>query len=163
MKKRNVLALIGALGTVAAGGYYCNKYRKKYDRCGELMRKLEKYYHTLNRWLAKRQEGICLDSYFKENGYESIAIYGYKELGERLYDELKATDVKVEYIIDKAADNIYAGVDAYTPDDVLPDVDAVVVTASYYFDEIEEMLRDKLACPIFSIDDVVNQFNYRGL
>lgn len=156
MKKGKVLALTVMVAAVAATGVsYYNKYRKKYTKHEELMRKLEKYYHVLNRWLAKHQEGATLASYFMENGYKSIAIYGYKELGERLYDELKASGVKVEYIIDRDADNIYAGIDAYTPEDVLPDVDVVVVTASYYFNDIEEMLNDKLNCPIIAIDDVV--------
>ena len=78
-----------------------------------------------------------------------------KELGERLYDELKDSDIKVLYAIDKNADAIYAEVDVLTPDDDLPEVDLIVVTPVHYFDEIEEMLADKVDCPVISIEDVV--------
>ena len=38
-------------------------------------------------------------------------------------------------IIDRAADNICSEVDICTPDDILQEVDAVVVTAPYYMEE----------------------------
>lgn len=41
------------------------------------------------------------------------------------------------------------------PDDTLPDVDAIIVTAFFFFDEIEQELEDKIDCPIISIEDVV--------
>ena len=155
MKKGKITLVTGALGTVAAGLAAGRKLKKEYDGRVELTQKLGSYYHILNQWLMIYQNGDSLVSYFVDNKYKSIAIYGYKELGERLYDELKDSDVEVKYIIDRTADNIYAEVDAYTPDDVLMEVDAVIVTASYYFEEIEKMLGDKLDCPIVSIGDVV--------
>ena len=45
--------------------------------------------------------------------------------------------------------------DVLTPDDDLPEVDLIVVTPVHYFDEIEEMLADKVDCPVISIEDVV--------
>ena len=78
-----------------------------------------------------------------------------KELGERLYDELRDSEVEVKYIIDKNADAIYADIDVLTPEDELEEVDAIVVTAIHYFDEIEEMLEQKVDCPILSLEDIV--------
>ena len=108
-----------------------------------------------SKWLTLKQQGKSLVQYFERNQYKTVAIYGMKELGERLYDELKDSDIKVLYAIDKNADAIYAEVDVLTPDDDLPEVDLIVVTPVHYFDEIEEMLADKVDCPVISIEDVV--------
>ena len=87
--------------------------------------------------------------------FRSVAIYGMKELGERLYDELENSGIEVCYIIDKNADSIYADVDVITPDDDLKPVDVIVVTAIYYFDEIEEMLSEKVDYPVISLEDIL--------
>ena len=78
-----------------------------------------------------------------------------KELGERLYDELKGSGVLVSYSIDKNADEVYAEVDVVKPDEDFESVDAIVVTAVYYFDVIEEMLSKKVDYPIISLEDIV--------
>ena len=110
---------------------------------------------AFDQWLRIHQEGKTLVEYFRQNQYQTVAIYGMKELGERLYDELKGTDVTVRYIIDQNADMIYADVDVVTPEDVLEPVDVIVVTAIYYFDEIEENLSGKIQCPIVSLEDIL--------
>ena len=94
-------------------------------------------------------------AYFEKNNYKTVAIYGMKELGERLYDELKDSDVAVKYFIDKNAGELYADVDILTPDDELEPVDAIVVTATYYFDDIEETLGEKVEYPIVSLEDII--------
>ena len=87
---------------------------------------------AFDQWLRIRQEGKTLVDFFEKNDYKTVAIYGMKELGERLYDELENSGITVKYIIDKNADTIYADVDVLTPDDELEPVDVVVVTAIYY-------------------------------
>lgn len=93
--------------------------------------------------------------FFTQNSYKTVAIYGMKELGERLYDELKDSEIEVKYVIDKNADTIYADVDVIEPEDTLEDVDVIVVTAIHYFDEIEEALGAKVDYPVISLEDVV--------
>ena len=61
----------------------------------------------------------------------------------------------VKYVIDKNAETIYADVDIVRPEDTLEAVDAIVVTATYYFDEIEEALCEKVDCPVISLEDVL--------
>lgn len=93
--------------------------------------------------------------FFEDNGYKSIAIYGMSYLGERLMDELKDSGIEVRYAIDRNAENIYAGVEVKKPEDDLEEVDAVIVTAVFFFDEIEEQLEKILDCPIISLEDIV--------
>ena len=42
-----------------------------------------------------------------------------------------------------------------TMEDELPTVDAVVVTAVFYFDQIASELQEKVECPIVSVEDVL--------
>ena len=42
-----------------------------------------------------------------------------------------------------------------TPDDELEPVDVIVVTAIYYFDEIEDMLSEKVDYPVISLEDIL--------
>ena len=76
-------------------------------------------------------------------------------VGERLYDELKNSDINVKYAIDKDAINIYSEINVYTLKDQLDDVDVVIVTPIFYFDNIRNELRNKFNCPIISIEDVL--------
>ena len=75
--------------------------------------------------------------------------------GETLINELKSTGITVAYGIDKKADFIYADVDVVSMEDSMEDVDAVVVTAITFFDDIEEKLSKKLDCPIVSLEDIL--------
>ena len=75
--------------------------------------------------------------------------------GETLVDELKETEVQIAYAIDKNANSIYSDINVITMDDNLEDVDAIVVTAITFFDEIEEQLQSKVSCPIISLEDIL--------
>lgn len=109
----------------------------------------------MNQWVKVKQKGKKLSTYFEQNGYKRIAIYGMSYAGETLMEELRDTDVQVVYGIDKKADSIYADVDIVTMDDTLEEVDAVVVTAITFYDEIEDKLSDKIDCPIISLEDIL--------
>ena len=76
-------------------------------------------------------------------------------VGETLVDELKNSNITVLYGIDQKADSIYADVDIVFIEDELQEVDAIVVTAITFFDEIEEKLSRKVDCPIISLDDIL--------
>lgn len=154
-KKGKILALFGILGAAVSETIMYIKLKKRWNETKKYNKKILMYYHILNKWLELHQKGKTLIPYFLKNQIKFIAIYGYKELGERLYDELKHSEIEVKYIIDNAADNIYADVDICTPERELQEVDAVIVTAPFYFDEIELIMKEKLDCPIISIDDVI--------
>ncbi|MCI9025167.1 MAG: hypothetical protein HFG92_12120 [Dorea sp.] len=112
---------------------------------------------VMNQWIINKQEGKSLVTFFEENGYKTIAIYGMSYLGERLEDELRGSGIKVAYAIDKNAENIYADVEVRDPKDAMDDVDAVIVTSVFFFDEIEEQLENVFDCPIISLEDIVQE------
>lgn len=140
-----------AAGGIAAG----TTSAKKIKEMAEVHAKVHELYMAFDQWLQIRQQGKTLAEYFTQNGYKTVAVYGMRELGERLCDELKETGVTVSYAIDKNAAAIYADVDVVTPDEELAPVDVIVVTAITYFDEIEEMLCGKVDCPIISLEDIL--------
>ena len=112
----------------------------------------------MNQWVWVKQEGKNLASYFEANGYKKIAVYGMSYAGETLLNELKGTAVEVAYGIDQNADGTNVNVSILTmKGDLLP-VDAVVVTAITFFDEIEEDLQRKVDCPILSLEDILDEY-----
>lgn len=154
--KAVISTLLGAMMGAAAGGAAVKTSTKKsIEEKRETLNKVHVLYRAFDRWLQMRQEGKTLVEYFEKHNYKKVAIYGMKELGERLLDELKDSDITVCYAIDKNADHIYTDVDILTPDDKLEPVDAIVVTAIYYFDEISEDLSEKMDCPIVSLEDIL--------
>ena len=75
--------------------------------------------------------------------------------GETLVDELRGTGVEVACGIDNNAASMYADVKILEVNDFDENVDAVVVTAITFFDEIEDQLSKRLDCPIISLEDVL--------
>lgn len=151
-----VSTLMGALaGAAAAVVGTSKKMGEKVNRENQMSEKHLALFLMMNQWVKVKQEGKGLASYFEKNGYKKIAVYGMSYAGETLIDELKNTDIQVAYGIDKNADMIYAEVDIVRLEDHFDEVDAVVVTAVTYFDEIEEKLADKVSCPIISLEDIL--------
>lgn len=110
---------------------------------------------VFNRWMRNKQEKKEIVKYLEQRGYQSIAIYGMSFLGERLLDEMKGSGIIVKYAIDRNAENIRSKVKVNNLADELPEVDAIIVTAVYFFEEIKETISQKVNCPIISLEDIV--------
>ncbi len=111
----------------------------------------------LNDWIILYQSGKHLNVYFNHYKYNVIAIYGMGMIGERLFDELQPySSILIQYCIDRSGERkLYKGVSILNPEDQLEPVDAVVVTAITYFDEIFSYLKSKIECPIISLEDII--------
>lgn len=155
MKKNTVLVFSVLTGAVAAAGVVGRLLGEKLKKAQRMSDKHLALFLMMNQWVRVKLEGKNLYSYFEKNGYKRIAVYGMSYAGETLVDELKKMGIEVVYGIDQKAGSIYAGVEIVTLDSVLAPVDALVVTAITFFDEIEEVLRDKVCCPIISLEDIL--------
>lgn len=142
--------VVGAVaGFVVASNLNGKQIPQKYD-------KFKGYYNLLNQWLLLKQEGKSLEEYFVENGYKTVAIYGMGEMGNRLYDELKSSqEIEMRYAIDKNAAGAYSELQVLELEDDLPQVDVIVVTATFAYEEIEKKLNERIDYPIVSLEDVV--------
>lgn len=155
--------VIGFIGGLLIGAVITYKIVKKSMR--EQLYKTQKLadkhlaiMNLLSMWLQNKENGLKIEDYLKERKIKKIAIYGMSFVGERLYDELEHSDIEVVYCIDKNANNIYKDIDVLSPDSELEkkeSVDAIIVTAFMFFDEIEANLKEKVNIPILSIDDIV--------
>lgn len=112
-------------------------------------------YLLMNQWTKIKQEDKRISNYLLEKGYEKIAIYGMNYVGETLYRELNGTPIDVKYAIDKDYDKIFSDIEVLSPDDNLPEVDAMIVTPITCYEEIRDMLSDKVQCQILSIEDLL--------
>lgn len=155
IRKTSFLMLTGIAGSVSGLLFSIFLCKKKYNQLEEKKKKMTEFYHVLTKWLSIRQNNKSLTEYFEKYNYKTIAIYGMKELGKRLYEELKETNINVRYAIDKNASQITADINVLTPDEPLDTVDVVVVTAIHYFDDIEMEMSEILECPIISIEDII--------
>lgn len=155
MKKGTIAALF-AVGGAALGAVGVGKtLKEKVDYKSKMSEKHLALYLMMNQWVKVKQENKSIAGYLEAEGYKSIAIYGMNYVGETLMDELLNSSVEVKYGIDKNADTIYADVDILRPEDELPEVDAIIVTAITFFDEIEDDLSRKVDCPIISMEDIL--------
>lgn len=112
-------------------------------------------FRMMNQWVKVKQEGKNLASSFEQKGYKKIAIYGLSYAGETLIRELQGTNVQIAYGIDRNADSICVDIDVVTMEEKLSEVDAVVVTAISYFQEIKNKLIEKIKCPVISLEDIL--------
>ncbi len=117
------------------------------------LERFSKLFTLMDDWMAKKQQGKSIAKFLRNKGYQSIAIYGMSNVGARLAKDLKEDNMIVSYGIDRR--DLSADIPMRKLEDDLPGVDAVIVTAMIAFDGIEEKLKKKMACPIYSIEDVV--------
>lgn len=157
MKKRISLLIIAFMGTGIAiiEHIILRSKKKEILECKEMSDKHLTLMLLMNQWLKIKQDGRKIEDYFYENEIKTIAIYGMSYAGERLYEELKNTDIEIRYAIDRNCEGIYTDVDVLSMDEEFPEVDAIVVTSVFYFKEIKDMLQEKTDCRIVSLEDVI--------
>ena len=135
-----------------ATNYQLQQMEKNYQK------QLEFYYILVN-WIKSIQNGQSIGNYLNEKGLRKLAIYGYAELGQILDKELEsAEELDVLYIMDKSKAKEGSGRILFPQRD-LPFVDAVIVTAITYFDDIEKELTDLGYTQIFSLRDIVDEIS----
>ena len=121
---------------------------KQQQKCSRLLK-------LMCRWTTNVQKGMRPVDYLTRRKWYSVAVYGAGDVGKCLLDELADTDVKVRYIVDRRKPEL--GLPVYAPEDDLPSVDCMIVTAIMEYGEISWNLKDKLRCHVISIEDIIYQ------
>ena len=75
------------------------------------------------------------------------------DAGCKLYEELKNSNIVVKYVIDKRM--IETDIEVVTIDDDFKEVDIIIVTAIYEYNEIVKELKKKTKSPVISLEQVV--------
>jgi len=133
----------------------CKPIIERQRKTKELADKHLALYMLMNEWVKVKQENKSIADYFESCGYKRIAIYGMNYVGETLLSELRYTNVQVVIGIDNNASDLYTDINVVTPDKFAEEVDAIIVTPVFYYDEIVEALEKKTSCPIISIKNVI--------
>lgn len=110
-------------------------------------------YNIATRLLSEIQNGDKIGERIKQNNFLNVAVYGMGPIGRFLVKELLKDKIHVSYAIDQNAELIYADIPVYNIEDVLTQVDAVIVTVTYYYDHIKNILENRVQCPIVSVED----------
>lgn len=159
MKKiiKTLLTMITGLlaGTVLGAIGVGKSIGKELENTSTMSEKHLALFLLMNQWVKAKQKGKNVADYLKEKGYKRIAIYGMSYAGETLLSELENTNVEVAYGIDRSMSGIGVDLKVVSPDDTLDEVDAIVVTAITFFEEIKEGLEIKVKCPIISLEDIL--------
>lgn len=159
-------AIVFGIWFISAGIFWKKDSKKRDNKENETQESLAKmtlYYQILAMWLEMSQKGKSGVTYLQKKGFKRIAIYGMKELGERLYEEVKNTEIQVVCVIDKNPDQVLGDFVVISPEDEIPIVDAVIVTADYYYWEIKKQLEKKVSCPVYSLNGVLGNSFARNL
>ncbi len=129
--------------------------QKQIDEIQKVSDKNKQLFLLMNQWIKNKQEDKDISDYLKIHNYYNIAVYGLSYVGMTLVDELKGTAISVKYGIDRRAENIKADIKVFGVDENLPEVDAVIVTTVTDFEDISNMLKRKISCPIILLRDIL--------
>lgn len=122
------------------------------------LQKYMQFYRIMIRWLSAKQEGHEIASYLKSRGIKKVAIYGYSDMGKLLYKELLQSSIAVTSILDKRDIQCSSSnLQIQLPSKGDTKVDAVLVTAVYYYDEIKLELMRLGYQNILSLQEIVEQ------
>lgn len=133
---------------------HCGKtYQRQLKSYGE---KWFEYFQLLNRWMAVKSERKQIADFFHREGIHTIAVYGVGDFANRLSEELRNTNIRILYGIDRDVSCTNSKIETlYSLDDGWPEVDAIVITPFLWADDIEKDIRQKCSCRLISLDTII--------
>jgi len=155
MKKKYYLITVGTISLVSGGIYV---YKRWFDKKWEENRrwtKQRRMFKLANKWIERLGNHCVVANYFDKKGYKTVAVYGLSTFGKHLIQQLGESNIEVIYGIDRRQGMVDADMRVYLPEDNLPEVDVVVITAIYDYDEIKEELKHRIKCPIVSLEEII--------
>lgn len=136
-------------------GQVSDQMPEQLEKLGRYRDKILHYLHLMDYWMTLQESGVSLAEKLLDFGYGLVAIYGYGIPGKHLYNQLQSNGVKVSYIIDRQKDKLHAEVPIYLPDEDLPEVEAVIVAATYYYTEVYHFLKERGIPKIISLETLL--------
>jgi len=112
-------------------------------------------YDTLRKWLNKTVNGENLAAPLVRHGINRVSVYGISGLGEMVITALNNSEIEVACLSDSRSADFggeYCGIPVVPPTEIPQDIDAVIVTAEFYFREIMETL---ISCRV-PIDKIIS-------
>ncbi len=118
---------------------------------------------TMKKWLENRNSGKTFAGYFKKYGYKNIGIYGAGDLGRLLFEEIKKSDIRVLYFVDRNAEGLfdYQGIKVIPIDKIgdMPKIDVLVITPVGNYGSISKLLANSFPeLPTINLKEAVYEF-----
>jgi FlaA1/EpsC-like NDP-sugar epimerase len=114
--------------------------------------------NVMTNWCMAFTEGTAIGVWLVEHNYKRIAIYGMGISGEILFKQLSSNkEINVVCGIDRNKDIKISGLEMYSIENEIPQVDIVVVTAVYSFEQIKADIEMKCKCKVISLDYLVDE------
>ncbi len=76
-------------------------------------------------------------------------------MGLCLLEDLREEEIIIDYAIDRNENISCLGVKIVLPEATLDEVDVIIVTAPDAYYEIKKSLKEKINCPILSLEDLL--------
>ena len=133
----------------------CESKQEKYNKLMKSSLRDKKIYFCMDRWMQLREKGVGLAEYLIKKDIHDIAVYGIGVLGRHFVFEMEQSEIEIKYLIDRKAKKPFSGYQILRPTDELEEVDAIIVTAIGDFEEIYELLREKVKAHIISLEELI--------
>ena len=131
--------------------------KKTIDILQDKVSRYESYWRVLHKWLSLKEEGKELSVYLLCRGHKNIAIYGLGMLGRHLLKELLYAQINIIYGIDQNANNLKFDIPIYSPSEILPEADIVVVTVICDYHSIAAQLKAKGIKTIACLEEIIDE------
>ncbi|MDE7253384.1 MAG: glycosyltransferase [Acetatifactor sp.] len=132
-----------------------NKNKQKMEELNETIKKDNKILNLYERWLRLKDNNSGIYTFFQDNDFEKVAVYGMGSLGRSLCSELRSHNIDITYVIEQNSDRKNKDFTFYSIQDELPEADVIIITPITFYEEIAEQLAKKVKCPLLSFDDIV--------
>lgn len=116
-----------------------------------------KYFTRILSMLLKRNKEISIAELLEQNGYHTIAVYGYGVLGQRLVDDINSRICPILYIVDKneKITSFDKNISVVHSIEEMKPVDIVVVT-TYACEKIMDEIRERVGLNVMSLEEVLD-------
>lgn len=108
-----------------------------------------------DRWMTLREEGKKIYDYLLKYGVKTVAVYGMGRLGRHLIRELSDSGIEIKYIIDRRVEMHHPEYQIKGIAEELEQVDAVIITPIWDFDQIYVELSCKMQSRFFSLEELI--------
>lgn len=111
-------------------------------------------------WIKMKSSPSILGDYLKSRGIYKVAIYGYySRMADVLQRELLNDGIRIEYIIDRRGRLWGSQFPAYTINDILPVVDAIIVAPVALYEEARPIIIQKENLEFIDLKQIIKKLS----
>lgn len=119
--------------------------------------KFKQFYQVLTKWMLNADSTVFYNILKDKYSVSRCIIYGYAELGQILEKELLKSSIQIDGIIDKKRSGLSnSGIVINRPEDFKEYDVPVIVTATYYYEDIKKELQGLGHKYIYSLFEIVS-------